>query len=192
MKKISFIAMLLVICFFSCGEKEEGPVVLPDDVLFVKVKIDGLDYEFSYKLKENYIDERGPNFSQIVPSKGVNNMILYNEVLSFDIQHGCNFQPGKNACVTFEFKNLTSIGKNTDPFFGGIINGDEPKFMIRNYSYYADGDPLPFEVTFKNYDPLKFTIEGTFKGKADLIDAVSSKSRVIDIEGTFRCGAEIN
>jgi hypothetical protein len=193
MKKIPFIAMLLVIWFFSCGEKEEGPEILPDDVLFVKAKIDGQDYEYSYKLQENYLDkEGGPNFNQIVPNKGINYTLLYGEVLSFDIQHGCNSQPGKNACVFLEFSSLTSIGKNTDPFFAGVIPGDEPKFLTRNYSYYSNGNPLPLEVIFKNYDPIKFTIEGSFKGKVEFINAVSGESKVIDLEGTFKCGAKVN
>ncbi|MCL6259451.1 hypothetical protein M3O96_10145 [Aquiflexum sp. TKW24L] len=191
MKKIYFIAMLFAICFVSCGEKAEGPEVLPDDVMFVKVKIDGKDYEYSYKLQENYIGERGPDFGQYVPGKGKNNIVFYNENLSFDIQHGCNVEPGKNACVNFNFLGLTSIGKNTDPFFGGVILGDEPKFMTRNYSYYANGDLLPFEVSFENYDPIKFTIEGTFKGKADLMNGATGDTKVIDIEGSFRSGADI-
>lgn len=183
----------LLICVFfflqACVEKEDAQQVEPDDTLFFKIKIDGVDYEYSYKLKEDYLSGESPDLSEWIPQVGLNHIILSNERLEVDIQHGCNKTSGKKACIGLAFQSLSIIGRNTDPFFSGVIPGDTFRYMERNYSNFND-QPMDFEVILKNYDASKATVEGTFKGKARLfVQSENPETKIIDIEGSFRAGA---
>ncbi|EOZ93741.1 hypothetical protein A33Q_3687 [Indibacter alkaliphilus LW1] len=191
MKRTLVFALLCLVYLVSCSEKEaEEPVIIKDYDLFVKVKIDGVDYEYGYNLKEDYrTSESSPVLEEFIPGKGRNIILFHDEAIDIDIQQGCDKTSGKGACVFMVFRGLSSIGRNGDPYFGGSIPGNHVKLFERNYSYYNE-EPLPFEVTLRNHDPIKFTVEGTFKGKA-ILRVITDKAEVktIDIEGSFRSGA---
>ncbi|EMS34741.1 hypothetical protein C943_03428 [Mariniradius saccharolyticus AK6] len=191
MKNSLIFAMLLAFTFLSCSETDEAPetTTFPEDVMFAKVKIDGQDYEYSYKLLENYltVDEGRPRFGLLVPTRGQNFVINQYGSLVIEIMYDCNASPGKNACIQIRIDGQNPTGKSTDPFVAGIIPGSTPRAFFRIRKSNVDVPP-PFELTFVNYSPLKRTIEGTFKGQAELTDASQPVVRIIDVEGSFRGG----
>ncbi|EKB47749.1 hypothetical protein B879_03651 [Cecembia lonarensis LW9] len=191
MKKALFLLFVILSVSFSCVEKEEVNQTIPDDTLFIKVKIDGVDYEYSYKLPDGYHTADVLDMNEYLPGVGGNFIIFSNQTLEFNIQKGCTNSSGKKACVILKITDLNTIGKTSDPFVTGVLPGEPFRHYLRNFSYYNE-QPKDFEVTLKNYDPIKFTIEGTFKGKVRLMEVTENPEiRIIDIEGSFRSGAII-
>lgn len=186
--------MLFSLCLASCSEEKDTEPLIEDEYdLFVKAIIDGEEYEYGYNFQENYrTSGNRPILDERIPGVGRNVILVYHSTMQIDIQKECNQAPGKNACIFISVAGLNTIGKNTDPIFGGVLFG-EPNRVFRR-GQLPGPEPLPFEVTLRNHDPIKFTIEGSFKGKAVLFPFSSgdTEERTIDIEGSFRSAASMD
>ncbi len=187
MKHPLLLIFLVLFSLVSCSEEEETPILYAEDELYVHAKLDGLEYGYQYKLPEYREGMQGDMIFYQYNELGINSMVYLtmDDQVAIQVSQNCTNGPGKNSCLTLFMTMVNGIGKHTNPNVVGFF-GVDGELYIRNYALDNEKS-LDFEVVLAEYNPMKRTLKGSFKG---MIEKRNQSGTYVPyaLEGDFRVG----